>query len=90
MIFILIGFNYIEVGSDWGYGPNFTLEDPIDGFVQMGHNGWLIVSVCMTIVSIAFFNYAGVFITKELNATTRLMRFYISRATKLISHVRMP
>ena len=73
MVFILIGFAYIEVGETWGYGPNYTLEDPIDGFIQMGNNYLLIISVLMTIVSIAFFNYAGVFITKELNATTRLL-----------------
>ena len=77
MILILVIFNFIKVGEDWGYGPRLTLEDPIDGFIQMGHNGWLIVSVCMTIISIAFFNYAGVFITKELNATTRFTKFLI-------------
>jgi hypothetical protein len=32
---LLIGFAYIDVGETWGYGPEHTLEDPIDGFVQV-------------------------------------------------------
>jgi hypothetical protein len=25
MVFIIIGFNYIYAGEQWGYGPDYTL-----------------------------------------------------------------
>ena len=78
-IFLLIGFAYIEVNKDWGHGPYNLLEDPVDGLTQIGNEGLLVVSVCMTIVSIAFFNFAGVSITKELSATTRYFIFLPAR-----------
>jgi hypothetical protein len=37
----------------------------------MGNNYLLDISIGMTIVSIAFFNFTGVTITKQLTATTR-------------------
>ncbi|XP_066144792.1 solute carrier family 35 member F6 [Euwallacea fornicatus] len=49
------------------------LEDPIDAFVQIGHSVPLLFAVLGTITSIAFFNYAGISVTKELSATTRMV-----------------
>jgi len=39
----------------------------------LGNNGWLICAFLGTIISIAFFNFAGVSVTKELSATTRMV-----------------
>ena len=37
------------------------------------NNHLLIVPICGTIVSIAFFNFAGISVTKEISATTRMV-----------------
>ncbi|KAG0710752.1 Solute carrier family 35 member F6 [Chionoecetes opilio] len=50
-----------------------TLEDAIDAFVQIGNSGLLALSLLLNIFSIAFFNFAGVSVTKELSATTRMV-----------------
>lgn len=76
MIFLLIGFAYIDAGSaTWGHAPvpPYYLEDTIDGFEQLGNNGLLAFSFTLTIISIAFFNFSGVTVTKELSATTRMV-----------------
>jgi hypothetical protein len=48
-----------------------VLEDAYDGVYQLAHNPELALAFCGTIFSIAFFNFAGVSVTKELSATTR-------------------
>ena len=68
---LLIPFGYIHVGPEWGHNPNHLLEDAPDGLVQIGNNGLLLLALMLTVVSIAFFNFCGVSITKELSATTR-------------------
>ena len=70
IIFVII-FYFIKVDDQWGQGPDNRLEDAIDGFIQIGNNYQLIISICLSIISIAFFNFAGISITKELSATTR-------------------
>uniref|UniRef100_A0A2P2HZN8 Solute carrier family 35 member F6-like n=1 Tax=Hirondellea gigas TaxID=1518452 RepID=A0A2P2HZN8_9CRUS len=69
---LLVPFSYIPGGIFSG-NPRGMLEDPYDAFVQLGNNGWLIVAVLGNIISISFFNFAGVSVTKELNATTRMV-----------------
>jgi len=39
----------------------------------LGNNPLLVVAFTGTIISIAFFNFAGVSVTKELSATTRMV-----------------
>ncbi|XP_066945221.1 solute carrier family 35 member F6-like [Macrobrachium rosenbergii] len=53
--------------------PRGVLEDVPDAFYQMGSNPVLIAAVLGNIISIAFFNFAGVSVTKELTATTRMV-----------------
>jgi hypothetical protein len=48
-----------------------VLEDAYDGIYQLAHNPELALAFCGTIISIAFFNFAGISVTKELSATTR-------------------
>jgi hypothetical protein len=50
-----------------------VLEDAYDGIYQLAHNPELALAFCGTIISIAFFNFAGISVTKELSATTRLV-----------------
>ncbi|ODN03330.1 Solute carrier family 35 member F6 [Orchesella cincta] len=71
--FLLIPMYFIPVPEPFGDNPRRVLEDAIDGFVQLYNNPLLICAFVGTIVSIAFFNFAGVSVTKELSATTRMV-----------------
>ena len=51
----------------------YYLEDALDGLYQLTHNGLLLFSFLLTVFSIAFFNFAGITVTKELSATTRMV-----------------
>lgn len=64
MYFIYVPANFSSTGK---------MEDAIDAFVQIGNNLTLLVPIIGTIVSIAFFNYAGISVTKEMSATTRMV-----------------
>ena len=59
-------------------GPDFwqdhtRFEDAIDGFHQIFYIPTLTVAYLGTVVSIAFFNFAGVTVTREVSATTRMV-----------------
>ncbi|KAL7633135.1 UNVERIFIED_CONTAM: hypothetical protein RMT77_016505 [Armadillidium vulgare] len=69
---LLIPFYFIPAGIFSG-NPRGVLEDPIDAFIQLSNNGILIAAILGNIISIAFFNFAGVSVTKELSATTRMV-----------------
>ncbi|KAK8377350.1 hypothetical protein O3P69_013763 [Scylla paramamosain] len=69
---LLVPMYYIPAGKLSG-NENGTLEDAIDAFVQIGNSALLAFSLLMNIVSIAFFNFAGISVTKELSATTRMV-----------------
>jgi len=76
MSICLVIFYFIPVQqAAWSYDPTppYHLEDSIDGFIQLGNNPLLLVAIMGTIFSIAFFNYAGQTVTKELSATTRMV-----------------
>jgi len=76
MMLVLVGFAYIPTYSmDWGHSPMYPyyLEDAIDGLYQLSQNGLLLFSFLLTVFSIAFFNFAGITVTKELSATTRMV-----------------
>ena len=47
--------------------------DAIDGLLQMGNNPLIVVAVIGNIVSIAFFNFFGLSVTKTQSATTRMV-----------------
>jgi len=76
MSICLVIFYFIPVQQAmWSYDPTppYSLEDSIDGFIQLGNNPLLLVAIMGTVFSIAFFNYAGQTVTKELSATTRMV-----------------
>lgn len=58
-------------GFEIGYNPDHRLEDPIDAFTQMNNEPRLYGILSLTCLSIAFFNFSGVSITKYMSATTR-------------------
>ncbi|KAF4525075.1 hypothetical protein B566_EDAN001989 [Ephemera danica] len=70
---LLIPFYFIKVGPPFSDNPRGALEDAIDGLVQLSNNPLLLCAFLGTVVSIAFFNFAGVSVTKELSATTRMV-----------------
>ncbi|XP_059085248.1 solute carrier family 35 member F6-like [Tigriopus californicus] len=70
---LLIPMYFIPVGPKFGNNPRHVLEDAYDGLYQLFHNGQLMTAFCGTVVSIAFFNFAGISVTKEMSATTRMV-----------------
>ncbi|CAF1196681.1 unnamed protein product [Didymodactylos carnosus] len=69
---LLIPFYFIKIGKS-NTGPAHRLEDIPEAFCQMKSNGIIIVATVGNIFSIAFFNFAGISITKELSSTTRMV-----------------
>jgi len=70
---LLIPFSQIYVGPKFGNNPKHVLEDAYDAVYQLAHNPLLALAFSGTIISIAFFNFAGISVTKELSATTRMV-----------------
>merc|ERR1719430_876474 len=70
---LLIPFRFIYVGDKFGKNPHHVLEDAYDGLYQLAHNPLLAIAFSGTVISIAFFNFAGISVTKELSATTRMV-----------------
>lgn len=64
---------YIPVPPPFDNNPHKSLEDAIDGLIQIKNNGFLALAISGTVISIAFFNFAGISVTKEISATTRMV-----------------
>jgi len=72
---LLIPFYFIPVGGFFGdqINPRHVLEDAWDGLCQLSNNPQLAGAFSLTVISIAFFNFAGISVTKEMSATTRMV-----------------
>lgn len=70
---LLTPMYYIKVAAPFSNNANGSLEDLPDAFVQIANNWRLMVAVTGTVVSIAFFNFAGISVTKEISATSRMV-----------------
>lgn len=68
---LLIPMYYIHVPGNFSTCPEHRLEDAIDAFVQIGNSWQICLATIGSIISISFFNFAGVSVTKEISATTR-------------------
>ncbi|XP_046997889.1 solute carrier family 35 member F6 [Schistocerca americana] len=68
-----IPFYYIHVSPPFSDNASSSLEDVPDAFAQMADNNLILVALLGTVVSIAFFNFAGISTTKEISATTRMI-----------------
>lgn len=69
---LLIPFYYIDAGS-FSNTYGHRLENAPDAIHQMGNNHIIIIATIGNILSIAFFNFSGISVTKELSATTRMV-----------------
>ncbi|CAF1118234.1 unnamed protein product [Adineta steineri] len=69
---LLIPFYFIIVPTS-NSGPDHRLEDVPTAFCQMGGNWVIILATLGNVFSIAFFNFAGISVTKELSSTTRMV-----------------
>jgi len=69
---LLIPFHFIYMSSS-NSGPDHRLEDIASAFCQMANNYIIIIATIGNIFSIAFFNFAGISVTKELSSTTRMV-----------------
>ncbi|NWX07599.1 S35F6 protein, partial [Caloenas nicobarica] len=69
---LLVPMYYIPAGSFSG-NPRRTLEDALDAFCQIGQQPLIALALLGNISSIAFFNFAGISVTKEISATTRMV-----------------
>ena len=72
MFFIPWHLPYYDL-SFWQTHVRF--EDTIDGLVQMGNNWQLALANVIFIISVAFFNFSGLTITKRKNASTRMVLY---------------
>ncbi|NXG75625.1 S35F6 protein, partial [Baryphthengus martii] len=69
---LLVPMYYIPAGAFSG-NPRRVLEDALDAFCQVGHQPLISLALLGNISSIAFFNFAGISVTKEISATTRMV-----------------
>lgn len=69
---LLIPMYFIPVGS-FANNPRQVLEDALDAFCQIGYRPLILLALLGNTVSIAFFNFAGISVTKEISATTRMV-----------------
>ncbi|XP_060907840.1 solute carrier family 35 member F6 [Labrus mixtus] len=69
---LLIPMYFIHVGG-FSDNPRQVLEDALDAFCQIGHQPLILLALLGNTVSIAFFNFAGISVTKEISATTRMV-----------------
>lgn len=69
---LLIPMYYIPAGSFSG-NPRRVLEDALDAFCQISRQPLIALALLGNISSIAFFNFAGISVTKEISATTRMV-----------------
>lgn len=70
---LLVPFYYISVGPPFGENARGSLEDLPDALYQIKNNWQILCAILGTVVSIAFFNFAGISVTKELSATSRMV-----------------
>lgn len=69
----MIPLNYIPAPPPFTNNARGTLEATMDAFIQIGNSGHLLMAIVGITISIAFFNFAGISVTKELSATTRMV-----------------
>lgn len=70
---LLVPMYFIHVPSAFSKNPRNVVEDAIDAFYMIKNNNLLLVPITGTVFSIAFFNFAGISVTKEISATTRMV-----------------
>ncbi|XP_075915410.1 solute carrier family 35 member F6-like isoform X2 [Petromyzon marinus] len=69
---LLVPAYFVPAGG-FSTNPRGVLEDALDAFCQMGSSASVAGAVALNVLSIAAFNFAGVSVTKEMSATTRMV-----------------
>ncbi|KAL0113772.1 hypothetical protein PUN28_012709 [Cardiocondyla obscurior] len=69
----LIPLNYITAPPPFTDNSRGTLESSVEALNQIKNNTPLLIATLGIVFSIAFFNYAGISVTKEISATTRMI-----------------
>ncbi|KAL2711852.1 solute carrier family 35 member F6 [Vespula squamosa] len=70
---VMIPLNFIHASPPFADNSRGTLEATADALVQIGNSGRLLMAIVGIAFSIAFFNFAGISVTKEMSATTRMI-----------------
>ena len=70
---LIIPLNFIHAPPPFADNSRGTLEATKDAFIQIGNSGHLLMAIVGISFSIAFFNFAGISVTKEMSATTRMI-----------------
>ncbi|EJW86809.1 hypothetical protein WUBG_02278 [Wuchereria bancrofti] len=73
LTFLLFPMYYIKVPSIFSTNPYHRLEDVFDAFREVKSNPLIGYALLLTVISTAFFNFAGISITEQLSATTRMV-----------------
>uniref|UniRef100_A0A1I8C0V6 TPT domain-containing protein n=1 Tax=Meloidogyne hapla TaxID=6305 RepID=A0A1I8C0V6_MELHA len=71
--FLSLPMYFIHVPATFSKNPGHRLEDIFYAFKQINENPLVLLALFFVIISIAFFNFAGVTVTKHLSATTRMV-----------------
>ncbi|XP_045467133.1 solute carrier family 35 member F6-like isoform X2 [Harmonia axyridis] len=71
MVVLMVPICFIYVGPPIANNASGTLEDVVDGYVQIYNNWKIMVSTIVNILSIAVYNFCGITVGKELTSTTR-------------------
>ncbi|KAL6446837.1 hypothetical protein ACFW04_001339 [Cataglyphis niger] len=69
----LIPLNYITAPPPFADNSRGTLEASVEALIEIGGSIKLLIAVIGISFSIAFFNFAGISVTKEMSATTRMI-----------------
>ncbi|XP_072744397.1 solute carrier family 35 member F6 [Anoplolepis gracilipes] len=69
----LIPLNYINASPPFADNSRGTLEATTEALIEIGGSSKLLIAVIGISFSIAFFNFAGISVTKEMSATTRMI-----------------
>uniref|UniRef100_A0A914HDM4 Sugar phosphate transporter domain-containing protein n=1 Tax=Globodera rostochiensis TaxID=31243 RepID=A0A914HDM4_GLORO len=70
---MMLPMYYIRVPSTFSKDPEHRLEDIFHAFAQIHQRPLILAPLALTIISITFFNFAGVTVTKRFSATTRMV-----------------
>ncbi|XP_076240867.1 transport and golgi organization 9 isoform X2 [Calliopsis andreniformis] len=70
---LMIPLNFIHAPPPFVDNSRGTLEATKDALIQIGNSGHLLMAIVGISFSIAFFNFAGISVTKEISATTRMI-----------------
>ena len=76
MTFVILPLNIIDTGScRWSNSPTppWTVDDAMDGLIQITNNKILVASLCFSVVLDVLYFYAATSVTSEFSATTRMV-----------------